>query len=334
MTKKKVLRVLYFLFIFLLLDWCVGYFYTKVIMGYTGKLRKKSVAYHHDLRANFQGVDIWGKDTAAYYTNSLGFRDRANRKVSLKKENRRRVLFMGDSFTEGVGVPYDSTFVGRLAQVSSPTIEFLNAGVVTYSPKLYYLKTREWISQGLELEELWVVLDNPDIQDEIVYEGWYPGFWNYSTVLSIYEKLKIRYKKVITPTIIWDEKNYYAERERWIYDNAIYEKWGQRGLQLAKQNLGQLKQLCDDNKIKLHLVIFPRPEQIKRAVLKDRYVESCETFSKELAIDLVNLYPSFIRAGDAVNNQQLIDECFIPGDAHWNSKGHRRVAEALLPNFK
>ena len=334
MSKKKVATILYIFLLFLLLDWCVGYFYTKVIMGYTGKLRKKSVVYHHDLRANFKGTDVWGKDTATYYTNSLGFRDRENREVSLKKNNRNRVLFIGDSFTEAVGVSYDSSFVGRLDHHFSARLELLNAGVVSYSPKLYYLKVQALISQGLQFDELWVMLDNPDIQDEIVYEGWHPGFWNYSTVLSIYEKLKIRYKKIITPTISWEESDYYAERERWIYDPTIYKKWGERGLQLAIEQTRLLKKLCEENNIQLHLVIFPRPEQIKRGAITDRYVAAWDTFCKEHKIDFINLYSSFIYAGDALANQQLIQECFISGDAHWNAKGHRRVADALVQKLK
>jgi hypothetical protein len=49
-------------------------------------------------------------------TNSLGFKDAMPRNVPLHSK-RKRVLFLGDSFTEGLGTSYNETFVGRFAAV-------------------------------------------------------------------------------------------------------------------------------------------------------------------------------------------------------------------------
>jgi hypothetical protein len=46
------------------------------------------------------------------FTDSLGFKDASRRAVP----DRRRILFIGDSFTEGVGLPYEQTFVGLFAR--------------------------------------------------------------------------------------------------------------------------------------------------------------------------------------------------------------------------
>ena len=62
--------------------------------------RIKSFYYHHDLRNKAYFYDIWGYERYKIFTNNLGFKDKSNRNIEFKKNN---ILFIGDSFTEGVG---------------------------------------------------------------------------------------------------------------------------------------------------------------------------------------------------------------------------------------
>lgn len=41
--------------------------------------------------------------------------------------DRHRILFIGDSFTEGAGLPFEQTFVGMFSQ-GVPDVDVLNAG--------------------------------------------------------------------------------------------------------------------------------------------------------------------------------------------------------------
>ena len=76
--------------------------------------RVKSDVYHHGFAPNVSTeLEYWGALRSSYRINSLGFRDRAVREVPLVSD-KRRVVFIGDSFTEGIGVPYEQTFVGIL----------------------------------------------------------------------------------------------------------------------------------------------------------------------------------------------------------------------------
>ncbi|HEX3495974.1 MAG TPA: SGNH/GDSL hydrolase family protein, partial [Methylocella sp.] len=70
--------------------------------------------YHHTLRPKFDGFDKWGTKFFPVLTNSLGFRDASTRDVPLMAD-RKRIVFIGDSFTEGLGVTYQETFVGKFA---------------------------------------------------------------------------------------------------------------------------------------------------------------------------------------------------------------------------
>ena len=102
--------------------------------------RIKSFYYHHDFRPNASFVDQWGYNKTIINTNNLGFKDSEIRDVTFKKKN---ILFIGDSFTEGVGLMYEDTFVWiieKKLKSENSDIEILNAGVQSYSPKIYYTK--------------------------------------------------------------------------------------------------------------------------------------------------------------------------------------------------
>lgn len=112
--------------------------------------RIKSFYYHHDFRPNASFVDQWGYNKTIIHTNNLGFKDSKIRNVTFKKKN---ILFIGDSFTEGVGLKFEDSYVGLISQElkkNNNNIEILNAAVQSYSPaiylsKIYYLIEREKI---------------------------------------------------------------------------------------------------------------------------------------------------------------------------------------------
>ena len=133
--------------------------------------RLRHPVYHHDLRPNAT-VDsaLWGSRFYRVRTNSLGFKDASTRVVSMEGRGP-RVLLVGDSFTEGIGVEFDSTFAGHLASDAvRHGIEVVNAGVASYSPIIYWKKTEALIEQrGLHVDEVVVLVDISDIQDEANY---------------------------------------------------------------------------------------------------------------------------------------------------------------------
>ena len=101
-------------------------------------LRIRDPVYHHTLTPKYDGFDLWGPHRFRILSNSLGFRDASTRDVPLVAD-RKRVVFIGDSFTEGIGLPYEETFVGRFAR-AFPELDVLNAAVFSYSPSIYYKK--------------------------------------------------------------------------------------------------------------------------------------------------------------------------------------------------
>ena len=73
-------------------------------------------------------------------------------------------LLIGDSFTEAVGVDWDDSYAGILFnRLENRGIEILNAGVIRYSPRIYYLKTEHLLNiRKLRFDELIVFIDTFD----------------------------------------------------------------------------------------------------------------------------------------------------------------------------
>jgi hypothetical protein len=124
--------------------------------------------YDHGFAADFDGYDFWGELRYRLVTNSLGFKDASVRSIQLKPASR-RILLIGDSFAEGIGMSFEDSFAGMLQQAGqerSDKIEFLNAGVASYSPSIYYKKIKYLLEFGLQFDEVVVFSDTSDVTDE------------------------------------------------------------------------------------------------------------------------------------------------------------------------
>ncbi len=99
-----------------------------------------------------------------YSINKLGMRDREH---SLKRENNKtRILFMGDSFTEGVGVDQDETYPVLIGNINKDQWECLNGGMRGNSPSHAYFRLKKFIHQGLDFDYLVLQLFNNDFNDD------------------------------------------------------------------------------------------------------------------------------------------------------------------------
>ena len=121
--------------------------------------------YHHDLAPLINVSEKWGPNEQKLITNSLGFRDASNRTVK-KKSDKIRILLIGDSFIEGLGYNYQFTLSGLLQEYYGSKYEILNSAVASYSPSIYYFKTKYLIDKGYEFDEAFIFLDVSDIIDE------------------------------------------------------------------------------------------------------------------------------------------------------------------------
>jgi hypothetical protein len=164
---RWVALALYGIVLFLAAD----YLYSSVFHRREEWPRGPQRDYHHGLVANFDGYDLWGEAHYRFRTNSLGLRDGQVREVPLVPTTR-RILLIGDSFTEGTGLAFEDTVAGLLQAAGmrqTDKVEFLDAGVLSYSPTLYYRKVKHLLERGLRFDQLVVFSDVSDVYDEATH---------------------------------------------------------------------------------------------------------------------------------------------------------------------
>jgi hypothetical protein len=123
--------------------------------------------YNHGFKKNTQCSQTKALGRYTLYINSLGLTDKVTRNVPLKSE-KYRILFIGDSFTEGWMLNYVDTFVGIIdAALTTKQIDILNAGRILTSPIIYWRKIKYLMeNEGLRFDEVVVFLDISDPKDE------------------------------------------------------------------------------------------------------------------------------------------------------------------------
>ncbi len=321
----------------------------------------KNDVFHHGLEPFWNGINDWGPRLYPFVTNSLGFMDRAPRVVPLEAGGP-RLVFIGDSFTQGMGVAYAQTFPGLVETALAPRgVSVLNAAALSYSPIIYYRKMRFYLDHGLALSELAVFIDISDVQDEVFYAFDDRGYvvWNQERKTKE-EEANRRYGHEPQPDPLkatafgrflgdhtlaaaqayrqlalfarGDDKNTQVGRRRgrWTVDERVFEEYGREGLANAAIHMDQLLALCRERGIRLTVAVYPWPDQIVTRDLDSRQVRFWREWCTARDVAFLDLFPEFI---DGTPAAEVLARDFITNDVHWNEAGHRRVAEAFLRDY-
>ncbi len=323
--------------------------------------------YHHDIEPWAETITNWGNQYYWFYSNSLGFRDSIPERIPLHGE-KKRILFLGDSHTEGVGVDYEDSFPGILAKkLAGEGLEVLNGSAVSYSPKIYYLKCKYLLDEvGLDVDEIYVIIDLSDLNNEIAYKAFSPR--NPGKAVLMFNRFTRKLSRVSFITylgsrVVRDQRNRFFYKHmansgdanyelyatffsdfknadllndpnfhsvsKWFEDKK-YTKLAMSSLKLGQENILKLKELCDSRGIDLTLTVHPWQEQIIAGDTSNLYVDTWRKFCNEQGIDFINLFPVFINGENPV---LVANHCYIPKDSHWNELGHLRVARTLYDHI-
>jgi len=318
-------------------------------------LRVSSPIFHHTLKANGQQQEQkWGHLSSPLYSNSLGFKDREIRQIPLTT-SKFRILFIGDSFTEGIGIQYEKTFVGLFdTALMHQDIEVLNAAVSSYSPSIYFKKVEYLLETvKLDFDHLLVFLDISDIEDEVqrydLRDGHVVGLmsqtsrikefvYEYTGLLKNIWTLGIKIQKAMVPTQedlrSEEERRYGSNQQRslWTIDETVFQEYGESGLAKARHHMGLLYDLLQRHQKEMTIAVYPWPDQIVHKDLHSRQVRFWREWAKKHSVTFFNFFPSFI--SPEADPKEVLGQYFIEGDVHWNEQGHNVMAQELLRKIK
>jgi hypothetical protein len=332
--------------------------------------RVRSEIYHHGLAANRRVTEAWGLARYTFATNSLGFKDAKPRTVDLKGSGP-RVLFLGDSFTEGKGFAYPDTFVGLIAgELAKQGMEVLNAGVDSSAPVIYRLKVKHLLETvGLRFNHVVVFLDVSDIYDQARRYHWDAhgnlivppapqpstgesartwmrgasliarfGFVAYDHLEAIATFVNQRLEiSNAWGKPLWDVDAY----DRWLYSvtNMVFsawtfddDRWHAYGKQGRERAVSDMDGLLD--MLRDHgiaLTLAVYPWPDQ--LFHDRQAPRHQGFWKDWAAKINVPFISLFPAFTKGKPRAVMERYFIPFDFHWNAEGHKLVAETFLDKF-
>ena len=358
---KILKKTSYFLIIYLIIDILFMKLLPDDIKNkiYDKKSHKiKSYYYHHDLRPNAYWTEKWGNQKYEIYTNNQGFKDKKIRKVKFKENN---ILFIGDSFTEGVGVNYENTFVGIIEnKISSKkdNYEILNAGVISYSPIVILSKLNHIINKRkLPINKVFVVLSNGDLHDDIFrynsisddYVVSHNDFYNNKILVNLNNFIKSNtifyqlFKKIFPiSNLITDIKktnkteynkkkilnilNSKPDHQHVISDEAFL-LWGEKALNKSTLYLQEIYNLLNKKNIDLTLILIQEAIFVLNDLDSTFYENHWKDFSKKNNIEFIFVKNYHENYKDKYNAYK---DMFFLGDNHFNENGNRLIANEIL----
>jgi lysophospholipase L1-like esterase len=280
--------------------------------------------------------------------NSRGFKD-YEYDYEAKPENTFRAIVLGDSFTVGLEVPLEKTFVKQLehklrAQFPQKKIEVLSVATngwsteqqllfltkegLSYQPDLvilaYYVGNDQIDNAQRNLftyenDKLLVNTNRPLSQSSLrgMYYGLSSNFHLFNFVQSLYWKLReqtgtssaVNYESAFVP---------YVQEELSPEVKAVWNKTFAL-LNAMRYQLGQQG---------IPLVIAVIPDRVQETPMRTEGIDLShpqrllKLYGKHAAVPVIDLLPAF----RAHKNEQLHFE----KDFHWNEKGHELAAEQLV----
>ena len=318
--------------------------------------RVSSPIYHHGLAPYASRPKVFSITGQFYplYTNSLGFKDRGVRQVPLRT-NHRRILFIGDSFTEGFGLPYEKTFVGQIGNaLEKRGVEVLNAAVISYSPVIYWRKIKYLKeSLGLQFDEAVVFVDISDIQDEALFyhldkngnvadiqtapkpkKPDSPDAWaRFQSFTAEHSLLGYAVLNICGTIRNLDPENWpyiITERSCWTYDKKLYRRWGRWGMGKAAHYMDALYGLLERDHIRMIVAVYPWPDQIIHGDLNSIQETFWRGWCKRRGIPFIDYFPDFIRKEPAWMRKMTVRKYYVDRDVHWNENGHKLAADKFL----
>ena len=309
--------------------------------------RKMHHVYSHTLKENFIGTGKWGNNSYQICTNKFGFKSSCI-KENLKSEDSYDYIFIGDSFTEAIGIPHEKTFTG-LTNNYFTNLKIANMGVASYSPSIYFSKLSHFIKNGLKIKNVVVFIDPGDYFDEMKINLDKRGYISYKT--NKYEKFKnvrklksfinnnfsgISYflNRFISKKPTYDNHtNFNPPGIRWVNENFssnFTKNDSQIAIQKSLTIMNKLYEFLLSRDITLSIGVYPWPYQIKHDKIESKHVKIWKKFCINKCKEFINSHKSIFKLKNLYSNDKLIKMLYIEGDNHFNEIGNQIIANDII----
>jgi hypothetical protein len=255
---------------------------------------------------------------------------------------------------------FEESFVGLLdaaGQARAEKTEFLNAGVASYSPVIYYKKIKKLLEAGVRFQELVVLSDVSDVNDEATSyfcidehmeyhqlcstlgnganERWFTKNATFGDLFVVTSRAVTTLRNRFSRSGNEFERLMHA-RGAWTFPDSevrdYYAPLGiEGGIERSLRNMDALADLLERHRIALTLAVYPYPVQLDREDRDSRQVRIWRDFCANRCRAFIDMFPAFfaVKDGHPDWNRRL----FIPGDVHLSAEGNRLAFRLLATHL-
>ncbi len=240
-------------------------------------------------------------------------------------KNKYDVIAFGDSFTEGLGAPQDSTWTAIYASLTGKSV--YNAGVLGSDPFYNFISLKKMLH--LHPEEIIFYINFTEIFD-IAVRGGFNRFQSDSTVsylnpprfypLYIHSHL---FRAIIHLGFGYDFM-FYSNKNR---TEKMLEN-----LLLIKDAFIEINKICEHENVKLYVFVGPVPQEYYKNLdrrIDFKMIDPLADILNEIGIPTWNLRPDFETKLLSAEDWKAVSWQM---DGHFNSRGYEILA--LLINDK
>ena len=295
--------------------------------NYQSLYRNNRPSWFHVYASNHDVIYSRAEFIHSRQVNSLGL---CEREVAPDKApNEYRVIALGDSFTEGIGTSYESTWVKVLERhlaerMPESLVTTINAGVSGSDPFFEYILLRERLLP-FNPDLVVVAVNQTDVHD-VIYRGGMERFRPDGSMQGIRS----------APKWEWAYATSYSVRA--IVRGPLQYSWlllqedemeseQTKALEKIKSALVAFQQLADENGFEL-LVVFHPVSSLEVINGSYSYLDPLiSALSDETHIRFTDLLDYYSR--NKVITEQNAQDSYWPLDGHHNTKGYEAMGNAI-----
>jgi len=326
----------------------IDFFFGSYLLKFTPKKIDHTVSHNvfdHDLKKNFKANLEWSPgETYLFCSDKNSFRTFCNQMdTDLKNFD---IGFIGDSFTEGVGLNYEDTFVGKISK-NFNNLKIANLAAVSYSPSIYFTKLNYLIENGYKFKRVIIFFDISDIYDD-------NRKYKFKDNKILRQKSKLlsdiqKSLKSAFPFLAYSSKtlkndlfkkqevikkcdylDYCHEKSSWTFNNKYF---GDTEINKSFNFMEMTYRLLNKNGIKMSVGIYPWPSQIVFDNRESKIVKLMSDFCENRCEFFFNNFPDFFDEINASNKKDIVSKYYIEGDVHFNSLGNEKLFRNFVNNF-
>lgn len=240
-----------------------------------------------------------------------------------------RIMALGDSFTEGDGAPYDSTYPSLLKQnllKLGDSIYMMNAGVCGSDPFYNYIHFKEKLA-AYNPAIVIQMFSSDDIKTDFISRGGLERFKENTIEYRSAPKTEFLYAISYTSRIFYNAAGY---NEFFLKPGAIQKMQPEIDSNFISL-FNEYKKLCRQKGIKLVIVLRPDLHEVDENTYSYNHANILTALKADkdvTVIDLMDRYRNYIQT-----SQTSTKEYYWTQDGHHNSKGYQMLATVLTPDI-